>query len=164
MDGRPPDHWPGWHCHRCRSTSCRQRADSDTDDVGRVDLYCLPSLRVYPGLWSHTHLLSISETAGGHDPHEAGSMGVPTPQCLTTHKYVTSERERRERGLYVRASVVARESSAIYDFFTISFSPLALPVRFLKLGVQSATSHPGPRSREAYLFLSRRSWVGRRPP
>ena len=50
MTGRPTT--PGWHCHRCRSTSCRQRADSDTQtmwDASSIDLYCLPSLRVYPG-------------------------------------------------------------------------------------------------------------------
>ena len=48
---------PGWHCHRCRSTSCRQRADSDTDHVGRVEyrplLLTQPSS--VPWLWSHTH-------------------------------------------------------------------------------------------------------------
>ena len=48
---------PGWHCHRCRSTSCRQRADSDTDHVGRVEYR--PLLLTQPSsvswLWSHTH-------------------------------------------------------------------------------------------------------------
>ena len=48
---------PGWHCHRCRSTSCRQRADSDTDHVGRVEyrhlLLTQPSSVSW--LWSHTH-------------------------------------------------------------------------------------------------------------
>ena len=79
---------PGWHCHRCRSTSCRQRADSDTDHVGRVEyrplLLTQPSsdeciLAVVP----HP-LVSISETAGGHEGRWECQPHTMTPQCLKT--------------------------------------------------------------------------------
>ena len=48
-------------------------------DASSIDLYCLPSLRVYPGCGPTPTGVHLRDRRRSRD-----SMGVPTPQCLKT--------------------------------------------------------------------------------
>ena len=102
---------PGWHCHRCRSTSCRQRADSDTDHVGRVEYR--PLLLTQPSsvswLWSHTHwcpsqrpqeVMRVDGSANPTMPKNPAQYTPPTPPPWTRPPSVQSSRPLKYISLY----------------------------------------------------------------
>mmetsp|Transcript_4742 Transcript_4742/g.13883 ORF Transcript_4742/g.13883 Transcript_4742/m.13883 type:complete len:257 (-) Transcript_4742:1641-2411(-) len=106
---------PGWHCHRCRSTSCRQRADSDTDHVGRVEYR--PLLLTQPSsvswLWSHTHwcpsqrpqeVMRVDGSANPTMPKNPAQYH-PEQQRRRSHKQALGGSERGWRPLSRRTTL-----------------------------------------------------------
>ena len=75
---------PGWQ--RGTATGVARRpvdsvptATQTMWDASSIDLYCLPSLRVYPGCGPTPTGVHLRDRR-----RSRGSMGVPTPQCLKT--------------------------------------------------------------------------------
>ena len=148
---------PGWHCHRCRSTSCRQRADSDTDHVGRVEYR--PLLLTQPSsvswLWSHTHwcpsqrpqeVMRVDGSANPTMPKNPaqypvyihhGSRRAPVPRQLKgtkpTHRADTQSQQPRQR--------VCRTEDARKARCTQMFLPCSFGNPFTPIPTRPATSH-----------------------
>ena len=118
---------PGWHCHRCRSTSCRQRGDSDTDHVGRVEYrpLLLTQSSSVSCLWSHTHWCPSQR------PQEVmrvdGSANPTMPKNPAQYKGVSCRRVCVERSFRTRppGGLGARAARMMY---LIRTPPLALLV------------------------------------
>ena len=125
---------PGWHCHRCRSTSCRQRADSDTDHVGRVEYR--PLLLTQPSsvswLWSHTHwcpsqrpqeVMRVDGSANPTMPKNPAQYGVATErfcyEIVFTRRNCKLTQEDRD-GFIAYSLFGFSEYSTVYGGFTVS--------------------------------------------